>query len=372
MIKVSALFREAISSSWAPATRVDVLRAGKVIASRVPVLSGRYEADTTTQARLHTSLTLIDTPEMPLDIDCNSCRLRVYSGVTSLGFSEWIQLGEFRVDEVNAEDNGEVKIEASGLESYVIDDRFIRPRVPAYGASTLGEIRKLIVESLPDALVEFRTTKDGRVMVTAPWDKERWDAIEALGQTWNIETFVDHTGHFVIADVPPAVGGIPVMFVDEGPGGVLMTRNTVNTRDKVYNAVSVVGQSSDPSVPPVWAWAYDNDPLSPTYYYGPFGKVTKFYSSSFFTSSVQCQTTADSMLQLAKAQNSQLFFLTSPIPFLEVDDTVAVRTLAGDLEIHVLTRLAWNYGGDGDNRMQAETVSYKVVLPDSDPRPADA
>lgn len=365
MIKVSTLFRNAMAASWTPATRVDILRGSTVVSSNVPVVGGSYEADTTTTTRLKTSLELANTPEFPVVVDSRQYRVRVYSGITSLGFSEWIQLGEFRVDEVNSEDTGRVKIQASGLEAYVIDDRFIKPRTPPYRASTLGEIRQLILESAPWATVVYATTKDQRIMATAPWDKERWDAIEALGKSLNIETFVDHTGRFIIADVPPVIGGVPVMTIDEGPGGVLLTRNTVDTRDQVYNAVSVSGQSTDPNVPPVWGWAYDNNPASDTWYYGNFGKVTKFYSSSFFTSNAQCITTAEKMLPLAAVHNNQLFFLTAPIPFLEVGDIIAVRALSGDMEVHQLTRLSWNYGGGSDNRLSAETVSYKVVLPDS-------
>lgn len=366
MIKVSKLFRDAMAASWSPATRVDILRGSTVISPKVPVVGGRYEADTTTATRLRTSLELADTPEFPIDVDSRSCRVRVYSGITSLGFSEWVQLGEFRVDEVNSEDTGRVKIEASGLESYVIDDRFIRPRTPPYKASTLGEIRKLILESVPGAKVVYATTKDKRVMATAPWDRERWDAIEALGKSIDVATFADASGRFIIADVPPVTGGIPVMTIDEGPGGVLLTRDTVDSRDMVYNAVSVSGQSTDPAVPPVWGWAFDSNPSSETYYFGNFGKVTKFYSSSFFTTHAQCQAAAETMLPLAKALNNRLFFLSTPIPFLEVGDIIAVRALTGDMEVHQLTRLSWNYGAGSDNRLSAETVSYKVVLPDSD------
>jgi hypothetical protein len=369
VISVSPLFREAMAYPWTGASRVDVIRSGVVVAGNVPIESGKYTADRTSKIRLSVDVNIVEPPGEPIDIDIYTCRLRVYSGVTSLGHAEWIQLGEFRIDEIDRDESGSIAVKASGLEAYVIDDRFVQPRTPPWGASTVGEIEALIQESLPGQRVIRRGTRDLLVRATAPWDKERWDAIDALATTIDATVYVDHLGEFVITDAPQpglwipdpfgATTGTPVMTLDEGPGGVLVSRKEVDTRDQVYNAMSVYGDSSDPAVPPVFGWAYDDDPSSPTYYYGPFGKVTKFYSSSFFTTNAQCQSTAAAMLALALAPHSSLSFQAAPIPFLEVDDLVAVRTLSGNLEMHLLDKLDWDFGPGGE--LSVDTRSSKVA-----------
>jgi hypothetical protein len=358
MIPVSPLWREAVKESWSPATRVDIVRAGVVTTPGVPVSAGSYSADRTSKNRLSLDVDLIEPVGTTIDIDVNTCRLRVRAGITSLGYAEWIQLGEFRVDEIDRSVDGLVQVNASGLESYVIDDRFIRPRTPPYGASVSGEIRSLIQESLPEQRVVFRNTSDGLVTATAPWDKERWDAIDALAVTINAEVFCDYTGAFVIADAPSLARGVPVMHIHEGPGGVLTGRKAKSTRDQVYNAMAVYGQSSDPAVLPHFGFAYDNDPASPTYYYGPFGKVVKYYSSSFFTADWQCQQTAEEMLPDAMAANETVEFTSAPVPFLEVGDLVQVDDDDGGVRVHLLSKVKWPLGG---GNLSADTLSTKVA-----------
>ena len=108
------------------------------------------------------------------------------------------------------------------------------------------------------------------------------------------------------------------------------------TRDGTYNAVSVSGQTSDANVPPVYGFASDGDPASPTYYNGPFGKKPRFYSSQYITTTEQANDVAINMLAEALAINSSLTFNALMVPFLESGDVIAVELDNNRFANHIL------------------------------------
>lgn len=365
MIPVTPLFQEAVRYSNTLSIQADIwLGSHELLIPNVPVTAGKVSYDRTSKIRSEADMSLALQDDEATQIDCERCRVRLYRGAESLGIQDRQQLGEFRIDEVDRTDNGVVSISCSGLEIYIDDARFLVPRTPPYGSSTVGTIRDLILEVLPDATVIALNTYNKPVQATSPWDKERWDAIDALAASINAEVFANYLGQFIIADIPSISSGVPVMVIDEGPGGVMIARKEKATRDQVYNAVSVSGESSDTTVPPVWAWAYDNDPASATYYYGDFGQVPRFYTSKFLVTTQQCQNTADGLLADALARNKALSFTSIPLSFLEVGDLVAVDMSNGGREVHLLDQLGFDLGPGGS--LDADTRSTKVTARETD------
>ncbi len=364
MIPVSALHREAIRYSRSLLVTVDIYRNGAPLLGfqDVPVLGGSYTNDRTSKTRLTCDVTIARNSWEATGIDAKLCRFVVKRGITSIGVEDQITLGTFRVSSVDRSTRGQLTLKGDGLEQYIIDARFLVPRTPSFGISTVQQIRNLITEVLPTANVVARNTFDRRVLATAPWKEDRWDAVQTMADTLTAEVHANYTGDFVIVDKPNPSLGVPVAWFDEGNGEVLVDRKEEETRERVYNAVSVSGSSSDPNVPPVWAWAYDSNPASDTYFYGNYGQVPMFYTSQFFTTTAQCQATADSMLAAALAENKTISFNGPPIDFLESGDLVGVRTSIGDMEGHILQKIGYNLGVDGG--FGADTLSYKQLIAD--------
>jgi hypothetical protein len=296
-----------------------------------------------------------------VDINVYDTRVRVFHGIDSIGHRELLQLGEYRVDELSRADSGHLALVLSGLERYVIDDRFIRPRVPTYGMSTVLAIIQLIQESVPHARVKVECTYDRAVTATSPWEKDRMDAALQLGDSINADVFCDHDGAFTIRDYPDLLNGVPVFHIDQGIGGVMTDTAVVNSRDKVYNAISVTGEALSQDTPPVWAWAYDSNPTSPTSWDGEFGHVPRYYSSQFLSTEAQCQSTADSMLVEALAQNRVVSFGLSPIPFLEAGDIALADTPDGFIEKHLINSTDIDLAGLGS--MTMATLAAKSLDP---------
>lgn len=344
--------------------QVDIWHGKVLTHPAVPIVAGTITADRGNKVRLNSSITLAMTPDEATGIDTRHCRYTVSRGIESMGVQERQMLGAFRVDEVTRTEYGQIDITGGGLEEYVIDARFLRPRTPPWGSSTIGQISQLIKEVIPSADVRRLNTQNRLITATAPWTVERWDAIEALADSLTAEIFVNPSGQFVIKDQPDLISAVPVYLINEGAEGVLIGRTVKDSRDQVYNAVSVSGASSDPNVPPVWAWAYDSDPTSPTFYYadpldGGFGQVPRFYQSQFFTSNAQCQVTANNLLAQSLAENRTLSFSTIPLSFLEVGDTVSVEQADGSLENHLVQKLQCTL--DIQGTMSCETLASKVI-----------
>jgi hypothetical protein len=361
MIWASDLTLEALKYSHSINTVVDIYRRGALQHERVPVTAGDITGDRSSKTRLNAKVSLALAPWEATGVDAKLCRFVVRQGVDITGGDGLVKLGEFRVDEVSRSRQGLVALTGVGLEQYVIDARFLTPRTPPYGVSTTGHIKDLINEVLPQANVVVRCTRNKPVQATAPWDRERWDAIDALATSIDAEVFVDHTGDFIIADIPTLLGA-PAIIFDSGASGLLVSRKEGETRDRVYNAVSVSGDSSDPAVPSVWGWAYDSDPASDTYYYGAYGQVPRFFSSRFFTTDQQCRDYADSLLAEGLAENTTISFGGLPTDLLEPGDVVGVRRFNGVLDAHLAQKVGYQFGGK--NALAVDTLSAKSVITD--------
>lgn len=340
MIPTSALLREAIRYSHTLEAEVDILRGGVVIENDVPLVAGSVITDRGSNARYSADVEMALYPWETLPIDAYGTRIRVRTGYSSIGRKETVQLGEYRVDDYGRTDDGTVAIALKGLENYAIDARFERPRTPPYRASTVGTITDLITEVVPHAEVEALCTYDRRVTARAPWEKERWDdAVVPLGESIYTEVYADHRGVFVIADSPSLVDTAPVFLIDAGDTGVLVKQQTKSSRDRVYNAVSVsTSSTADGDTPALWYVARDDDPASPTYFYGEFGQVTKFYSSQYFTTQAQLQTTGERMLAEALAANKTLTVEALPLPFVVAGDVAAIKLMDGSLDKYLLQK----------------------------------
>jgi hypothetical protein len=353
------LLKDAAVYSQTIGTTVDIVRGGNVVAAKVPLISGDYSSDRGSKVRLNSSISIYD-PGVDLGVEVY--RFRVHQGYQSLGVAESILLGEFRIDKISQGSDRVLDIDGSGLESYIIDARFIQPRTPPYGVSTTGQIRDLILEVLPSAKVSIECSRDKPVQATSPWDEDRWDAIDALAASIDAEVFADYRGHFVIRDIPSLTQTAPVYSFTTGEAGTLISRDRGQTRDKIYNAVSVSGQSSDANIPPVWGWAYDSDPSSPTYYYGDFGQVPRFYTSQFFSSNLQCENYAKTLLAESLSANRSLSFTALPVIFLETGDVVDVALESGEVQRRIMQKMGFDLGPDGV--ISIDTLSSKDMSED--------
>lgn len=357
MIPVSALLKESVKYSRSISLRVDILRGSTVVLADVPIVAGKLTRDRGQKVRMTADITLNTANHPEINVNQEVHRFRVTTILTSLGVREEVQHGIFRIDDISIQSDNVLEMSGSGLEIYVVDARFLSPRTPPYGKSTIQHITDLIQEVLPGQVVSAECSRNKPIQATAPWERERWDAIDALATSIDAEVYADHRGYFVIRDIPSLTNNYPAYVIRRGPGGTLSEVKVKNTRDRVYNAVVALGQSSDPNIPPVWGWAYDSDPSSPTYYYGDFGQVPKFFSSQFLTTVDQCTAVAQNQLAEALAANRAMSLTSLSLTFLEPGDVIDVEAEPGKFERRLIQKIT--HGLDTDRASQIETLLMK-------------
>jgi hypothetical protein len=249
---------------------------------------------------------------------------------------EWVGLGYFRIQEPQQDEvpDGPIKLTGRDRMAGIIDARLLQPVQFAAGA-TLGNIMSTLVRQVyPNVVIVWDDATDASTLtrsLIAEEDRFAFldDLVRSVGKVW----YFDQIGQLSIK-TPPSPSN-PVWEVASGAGGALVALSRKLTRDGVYNAVVAQGEATDTQAP-VRAVAYDNNTNSPTYFYGRFGPVPRFYSSSFITTQSQAQNAAATMLrtQLGLAYNVDLTAV--PNPALEPYDPVTVRVPLEGARIHVL------------------------------------
>ena len=255
------------------------------------------------------------------------------------GVTEWVSLGYFRIDtpEQDQAPDGPISLLGQDRMAGIVDGRLSALR--AFPASTTrgAMLSALVGEIYPWATIEWDDTavRDAPIGRQIIVEEDRHAACDELvtgvGKRW----WWDHRGVLVVR-TPPAPTS-PVWEVNHGAGGVLVELGRRLTREGVYNAVVATGEGADTTTP-ARAVVVDSDPLSPTYFYGPFGKVPRFFSSPLITSNSQAATAAASLLRQQLGLPYAVDLSVVPNPALEPDDPIRVR-YPGRSEVHVVDRL---------------------------------
>lgn len=346
MRPVSAAFLRTIRGSHTMAARATVLTTFQTgtqpSGTVIPIIAGQVTLDGTADVRSTLDLTTDGTGMWPNEV---ADLLAPYGNEVFIerglqygnGTTEYCSLGYFRIDTPSQDDppDGEIRLTGKDRMAGIIDGRLLSPAqflsTDTYGAV----VTALVTEVYPLATVQWDDTTNtqaiGRSLIA---EEDRYgflnDLVKSVGKTW----YWDHRGILVIATAPdPAV---PVFEVDAGENGVLVSASRQITRDGVFNAVVAQGEAADTTAP-VRGVAIDQDPTSPTYFYGPFGPVPRFYSSPFLTTSAQASNAAAQLLRQSLGLPYNVDFTAVPNPALEPYDPVRVRfSSRSGSEVHVL------------------------------------
>jgi hypothetical protein len=146
---------------------------------------------------------------------------------------------------------------------------FVVPSNSQPGATVSSEFRRLISDALVDAV--FGASDVFLLPVPAlSWEADRAGAVEEISTSVGAFWYPLANGDFVQRRYAWTVPGDPVVTLRDGQGGLIMGSPS-RDRDSVYNSISVSGERLDGSAP-VFAFAEDVDPDSPTFVHGPFGR----------------------------------------------------------------------------------------------------
>jgi hypothetical protein len=344
-----------------------LLPEGKVIRD-VPLKDGSVSADAKSQVRRTASVTIADPRYWPgsrygLDVlsPVTGAELVLERGIVVPGKGvEWVPLFTGPVQSIKASYPAvdAVAVELADRSKKVADDRMDVPTQTQAGRTCVQEITRLIQESLPGAEV-IDLTGDTTTAPVLDIDKERWaDGVEKLADAIAAECFADQLGRFIIRR-QPVITDAPVWVVDSGPTGVLVKADLELTREQVYNAVVASGERTD-GTPAVWAKVVDDEPGSPTYYGGPFGRKVRYYSSSLLTTTAQATATASALLARVRGYAAKVATEAMPNPALEPGDVIEVRLPDGSRTPHIVDKVPVDLGATSTQSLDTRTEDVQA------------
>lgn len=354
MHPVSARFLDGIRRPHRVVSYVDLIDQTTGRVSSVSVVSGQVSIDRTQDVRRSCQITFA-APNAANTLVSNvlnpyTTTLLVRRGLRyGDGMEETAPLGRFVIDDLGwTEDNTVVEVTGSDLTKLVQRATNVQTRVVS-SPSTLALISSLIAEvfsttppgALPsprDNLLIDQAVVDQAVSRYEISDQDRWSVITDLALTLGCEIFADHMqAKFRIQPLPSSTGPA-VWTVDAGADGVLVDYHRAVSRLEVVNAVYATNGGSN-DLFPVAAWAYDNNPVSPTYV-GTYGWSVETISSTAYSTTLRAQTAAAAYLNSHLGLLNSLDLTAVPNPALVAGDVIAVLYPDGTTEKHIIDSLA--------------------------------
>lgn len=230
--------------------------------------------------------------------------------VPANGAYELVPLGVFRINKVSIDESEDsnitISVDASDISANIGKNHWTNPvtvwktpySVPVaktdttpeahYSAtSTMEAIKMLITDRWPlnntfgpptfnfSGIADKNLNKPvimGSQTVSTSGSNSPWTDITALATALNAELFVDADGAFNLRTVPDPNTVPPVWSFFDGEGGLLTKATRELSDSKAVNYVIATGENTG-ATSPLRSVQTDNDPSSPTYYKGTFGRV---------------------------------------------------------------------------------------------------
>jgi hypothetical protein len=343
---VSTAFAAEIVQSHVLATRATVID-GDGVETALPIVEGSVTLDQRASVRGRCDLTLVDdgtcglVPTAPTDLLAPyGNEIRVERGVAYPdGTSELVSLGVFRIEDSEVEETpGSLVIRIAGRDraARLEDARFETPYQVASGTDYATAIGAVLADAWPDIPIDFVSTSLTTPALVAQEGDDRWAFAQEMARSMGMALYFNGDGTCVLA---PDILSDPVVTLAEGDGGVLLLAGRQWTRQGTFNRVIATGENTGETAP-ARGVATDENTLSPTYYFGPFGKAPRFYASPFITTDAQAEAAAQSILDRELGTLEQVSFGAFVLPHLEPGDTARItREVTGIDEDHVIDSL---------------------------------
>ena len=352
---ISPAWAAAIATGYRMYLEVNILErlTGLPVATGLAVSDGQVVVDRTAAQRRTCSVTL--TPDssdlVPVDVTSplmpvGAFEIQILAGwidpvtqqpyvIPSTGMVELISMGIYVLtDAAFAELGVDLQITLTGYDRSWLIDQFLL--MSAYNI-TAGTTVQAAIQGLMDAAIGAYALK------ASPPDYANfalpamsftqgagpWAACLTVGAAAGMEVFFDAVGVPTALPIPdPSQVPPSWAFVDDGSVPIAGATRQFSTatmnlsRRGVSNYFVVSGTGSQ--VSPVSAYAADSNPLSPTYYEGPYGAIPAFATASSITTAAQALAAAQNAVYAAVGAFEQYTITTVPMPMFDIDDVLTL------------------------------------------------
>jgi hypothetical protein len=361
------LYKDALPFPHRRETRVEVYHGGVRVGDsdtdpRLLPEAGSVSASLT--SRVTRTMDLEVSPELypsdPADLlSPYTAVLKVSSGIGYPdGSREIFPVFTGRVLDVDRAENGNVVLRCEDLAADVIGFQFEQPQPSILGNPITSEIHRLILQALPSATFGTDDVVDSTTP-TLVWDEDRGQALDDLAQAVKARWYALGDGSFVIRRYP-YTAGVPVASLVDQSGGLVMTASRSVTRAGSANSVTVVSERMDGTAP-VRATARDNDPSSPTYFGGDYGKVSQIIKVQTPLTNSEAQSLAIAQLAACIALTEQWSISCTPDHTLEPGDTINA-SYRGVSAVQVIDRITYPLTTEGPMELQCRSSIPEPVI----------
>jgi hypothetical protein len=240
---------------------------------------------------------------------------------------EWeTQTGEFMIDDI-AEQNFPTHLQVTGRDytKKLLTAKFTVATAFPQGASLDATIKTIATNA---GIKKFKLGSGGiPIQALATFDRttSRWEGIKSLCDSHNVEVFFSPDGFLTTRPFrDPVLSPAGLILSADSSKGNLVTYSKKSSSTRIYNQVVVTGDNQDDASTGViyQGIAENHNPDSPTSIENLGQIISYFYTSSFYTSSAQCQATAEAMLKIKSLEDYQLGFSAVLFPWLEAGEVV--------------------------------------------------
>lgn len=343
----------ALAGGHTAVTKVDVWHAGRYTYT-LEVVSGSVSMDGDRPVWSNLSATLIDSTgqlsrgDVADLLDPYECEIAPWRGVRLSGGDEYAPLGVFGLTGREVSDGSDgLTIHISG------QDRAMGYQVPMSSALAL-RAGTPVETAITRLLLSVNSGVTLLTMVTGhtcgpllyPPDIDVWAEAQSLAASVGARLFHDRTGRCVLAPLGSSSPS-PVLAYGEGDG-LLLSLNRAEDSDTIRNVV--VAESPNGVIRAV---ASDDDPSSPTFAGGRYGRRTTTIKNQYFSSVRQAQQAAAAALAYELGRSETVDFSAVPNPGLDVGDVVTVdRPRAGLNRRHLtVANLSIPFGAESPMRV---------------------
>lgn len=326
------------------------------------LIDGGVELDSTAEVRGTGSITVEgDWPRAQnVELGVYGSEVFLARGVeTGAGEVLWASLGYYRIDVTGQSDasEGPLTLDLADRMATIIDSRFLEPRQWLVGTEVGDIIAEVVTEVYPAAVIQYDDDSNlaqlGRSLIV---EESRYEVLATLADGLGKIFYFNGDGVLVFETAPDE--NVPIWTVAAGRDGVMVNSDRSLSREGIYNAVVVTGEGAD-EITPVRAVAYDANPASPTFFGGSFGRIPRFYSSPFITTTQQAQNAAVSLLRRSLGASYDVGLSVVPNPALKPYDAIQVVYPDFNRETHVIERVSIPL--DVETAMTAATRQSTII-----------
>lgn len=232
-----------------------------------------------------------------------------------------------------------VELNLGDLSTRIAEHRFERPFTVGAGADLADMVAQVAQDRDPTVDVGSLTPTGAvlgrRAVFGLDAQLDPWAELVSVVKHRGFRLYFDRFGAIVLDQPPATITNLRT--VDVGEVGI-------DFSERPANVVVARGEPTDGTGPWYGLWE-DDDPSSPTFVGGPYGRKTLFYASPLFTSDAEAQAAADSIGSAIQSAGAAWSVSRPYDPTWDPDDGIQITLPSGVTQRLVVDSVTYDIGG---------------------------